>query len=351
MSTVSGFLLIIASGLVRDVYQRFFRPGASEKEIARASYMRPRSSSAWSSGSFCPQAARRSCSSSSSSPARGWPPPSSCPRSSAPSGGRANACRRDRRDGRRRRRHAGVVLPSDRTSGCMKPPVDQGIGPPPKRIRGVLSPGPGAVRLGDRGLARRRDRGRQPDRRPRPTPRRVSLLFDAPAPRRPRPPRRSTSTTGTTRLNAFRRDRSHRPSRSRIAGVQMEPKLGEDRRQPGRAILEGLGRAADARGQAHRLPRVCPDGVLLRIQGRGPRVRPADPGPEHRRPTADRLRPGWGVHAIVRPPRKRDGDRLYNACVLVGPSRSLVGSYRKIHLPSPRRRQVRRSGRPPLRRA
>src|SRR5262249_49754431 len=38
MSTVSGFLLIISSGLVRDVYQRFLRPTASEKEIARASY-------------------------------------------------------------------------------------------------------------------------------------------------------------------------------------------------------------------------------------------------------------------------------------------------------------------------
>jgi SSS family solute:Na+ symporter/sodium/pantothenate symporter len=38
MSTVSGFLLIIASGLVRDVYQRFLRPRASEREVARASY-------------------------------------------------------------------------------------------------------------------------------------------------------------------------------------------------------------------------------------------------------------------------------------------------------------------------
>ncbi len=38
MSTVSGFLLIVASGLVRDVYQRFFRPKASEREIAWASY-------------------------------------------------------------------------------------------------------------------------------------------------------------------------------------------------------------------------------------------------------------------------------------------------------------------------
>jgi sodium/pantothenate symporter len=38
MSTVSGWLLIIASGLVRDLYQRFLRPEASEREIARVSY-------------------------------------------------------------------------------------------------------------------------------------------------------------------------------------------------------------------------------------------------------------------------------------------------------------------------
>ncbi|WP_435015643.1 sodium:solute symporter family transporter [Tundrisphaera sp. TA3] len=39
MSTVSGFLLIVASGLVRDLYSRFLRPAASEREIARASYL------------------------------------------------------------------------------------------------------------------------------------------------------------------------------------------------------------------------------------------------------------------------------------------------------------------------
>ena len=39
MSTVSGFLLIVASGLVRDVYQRFLRPEATEKEIEWASYV------------------------------------------------------------------------------------------------------------------------------------------------------------------------------------------------------------------------------------------------------------------------------------------------------------------------
>jgi sodium/pantothenate symporter len=39
MSTVSGFLLIVSSGLVRDVYQRFLRPTASEREVAIASYL------------------------------------------------------------------------------------------------------------------------------------------------------------------------------------------------------------------------------------------------------------------------------------------------------------------------
>lgn len=38
MSTVSGFLLLISSALVRDLYQRFLRPTASERELARASY-------------------------------------------------------------------------------------------------------------------------------------------------------------------------------------------------------------------------------------------------------------------------------------------------------------------------
>jgi sodium/pantothenate symporter len=38
LSTVSGFLLIISSGIVRDVYQRFLRPTASEREIERVSY-------------------------------------------------------------------------------------------------------------------------------------------------------------------------------------------------------------------------------------------------------------------------------------------------------------------------
>jgi sodium/pantothenate symporter len=39
MSTVSSYLLVIASGLVRDVYQHFFRPQASQAEVQRAAHV------------------------------------------------------------------------------------------------------------------------------------------------------------------------------------------------------------------------------------------------------------------------------------------------------------------------
>src|SRR5262249_55968956 len=38
LSTVSGWLLIVASGAVHDIYQRFLRPTAGEREMAWASY-------------------------------------------------------------------------------------------------------------------------------------------------------------------------------------------------------------------------------------------------------------------------------------------------------------------------
>lgn len=38
MATVSSYLLVIASGLVRDVYQRFINPAASDREMRRLTY-------------------------------------------------------------------------------------------------------------------------------------------------------------------------------------------------------------------------------------------------------------------------------------------------------------------------
>jgi SSS family solute:Na+ symporter/sodium/pantothenate symporter len=39
MATVSSYLLVIASGLVRDVYQRFVNPAATEHELRRLTYV------------------------------------------------------------------------------------------------------------------------------------------------------------------------------------------------------------------------------------------------------------------------------------------------------------------------
>jgi Na+/proline symporter len=39
MATVSSYLLVIASGLVRDVYQRFIKPDATDYEIRRLTYI------------------------------------------------------------------------------------------------------------------------------------------------------------------------------------------------------------------------------------------------------------------------------------------------------------------------
>jgi SSS family solute:Na+ symporter/sodium/pantothenate symporter len=39
MATVSGYLVVIASGVVRDVYQRFLRPGAGDAELRRLSQL------------------------------------------------------------------------------------------------------------------------------------------------------------------------------------------------------------------------------------------------------------------------------------------------------------------------
>ena len=39
MATVSTYLVVIASGVVRDIYQRFFGPRAGDAEIRRVSHV------------------------------------------------------------------------------------------------------------------------------------------------------------------------------------------------------------------------------------------------------------------------------------------------------------------------
>lgn len=38
MSTVSSYLVVLSSGMVRDIYQRFFRPQATPMELRKAAY-------------------------------------------------------------------------------------------------------------------------------------------------------------------------------------------------------------------------------------------------------------------------------------------------------------------------
>lgn len=39
MSTVSSYLVVLSSGMVRDIYQRFIRPQATSNELRRAAYI------------------------------------------------------------------------------------------------------------------------------------------------------------------------------------------------------------------------------------------------------------------------------------------------------------------------
>jgi 5-aminopentanamidase len=118
------------------------------------------------------------------------------------------------------------------------------------------------------------------------------------------------------------------PTTYRVAGVQMEPKLGRLDHNLGQ-ILERLGEAAG--GGAHLV--VFPEcalsgyGFSSREEGLAHAV-PID-GPAVRAviSACERSR-CYCIFGLL----ERDGARLFNACVLTGPS-GVIGSYRKVHLP------------------
>lgn len=116
--------------------------------------------------------------------------------------------------------------------------------------------------------------------------------------------------------------------RVRVAAVQMDPKLGENTANR-EAILGRLREAANAGARLVVFPECA-------LSGYGFASR--DAALVHAEPT-----PGPSVAAITEACVKlgvfcvfgmleRDGDRLFNACVLVGPE-GWIGSYRKVHLP------------------
>ena len=118
------------------------------------------------------------------------------------------------------------------------------------------------------------------------------------------------------------------PAITRIAGVQMEPKLGENAANLA-AILDRAQQAADLGAALIVFPECALTGYGFADRAEAmPHAEPI-PGPSTAALTEFCAR--RGVH-VVYGLLERDGEKLYNACVLVGPE-GVVGSYRKIHLP------------------
>ena len=114
----------------------------------------------------------------------------------------------------------------------------------------------------------------------------------------------------------------------RVAGAQIEPRLGDV--AANRAlILARLGQAAEAGARLVVFPECALTGYGFESKSEAWDHAEPIPGPSvvEIADACARL----GTHAIVGM-LERDGDRLFNAAVLVGPA-GLVGSYRKVHLP------------------
>ena len=113
-----------------------------------------------------------------------------------------------------------------------------------------------------------------------------------------------------------------------VAGVQMEPKLGEVAANRSR-ILAGLAEAAGAGAKLVVFPECALTGYGFGDKAEAMAHAEPASGPSVREIGATCARLGaFAVFGML----ERDGDRLFNACSLVGPE-GLVGVYRKVHLP------------------
>lgn len=114
----------------------------------------------------------------------------------------------------------------------------------------------------------------------------------------------------------------------RVAAIQMEPKLAEVARNL-EVILDRLRQAASEGAGLAVFPECALTGYCYTSKSEAMEVAEPIDGPSlHRLGEACA---SLGVHAVVGH-IERDGDRLFNACTLVGP-RGVVGSYRKVHMP------------------
>jgi 5-aminopentanamidase len=114
----------------------------------------------------------------------------------------------------------------------------------------------------------------------------------------------------------------------RVAAVQMEPRLGEVAHNR-HAILGKLREAASAGARLVAFPECALTGYGFQDKAEAMEYAEPIPGPSVQKVAAACAALGaYAIFGLL----ERDGDRLFNACALVGPE-GLVGSYRKVHLP------------------
>jgi predicted amidohydrolase len=115
----------------------------------------------------------------------------------------------------------------------------------------------------------------------------------------------------------------------RVAGVQMEPRLG-DLAHNRATIVRKLREAAQASARLVVFPECALSGYGFANRSDALEHSEPIPGPSTNEVAAACA--ALGETYVVFGMLERDGDRLFNACALVGPS-GVLGSYRKIHLP------------------
>lgn len=114
----------------------------------------------------------------------------------------------------------------------------------------------------------------------------------------------------------------------RVACLQMEPRIGRKADNVARS-LELIAQAGRAGANLVVLPELCNSGYVFATRDEAFALAEAVPGG----PTCEAWVDAARKHAlfIVAGITERDGDKLYNAAVVVGPS-GYVGTYRKNHL-------------------
>ncbi|HYB40127.1 MAG TPA: nitrilase family protein [Candidatus Methylomirabilis sp.] len=114
----------------------------------------------------------------------------------------------------------------------------------------------------------------------------------------------------------------------KIACVQMEPIVGEKDRNV-RRTLDRVEEAANAGARLVVLPELCNSGYMFRSRAEAFALAEEVPGGPTCRAWAELAR-ARGLY-LVAGVDERDGERLYNAAVLIGPA-GHIGTFRKVHL-------------------